>query len=67
MDRLDYHSDPAHYIKLIAAVAIVLVGVYLRFADFRYASLISTLIFLIGAIWIFRVVFRILEEPVKKS
>lgn len=67
MDRLDYHSDPAHYIKLIAAVAVVLVGVYMRFADFRYASLISTIIFLIGAFFIFRIVFRIMEEPVKKS
>jgi len=66
MDRLDYHSDPKHYIKLIATIAIILVGVYLRFAEFRYASLISTLIFLAGAIMMFRVVFRIMEAPAKK-
>ena len=65
MDRLDYHSDPKHYIKLIASIAIILVGVYLRFAEFRYSSLISTVIFLIGTVWMFRIVFKILEEPKK--
>jgi hypothetical protein len=67
MDRLDYASEPRHYIKLIVTVAIMLVGVYLRFAEFRYASLLSTVIFLIGAIWMFRIVFRIMEEPAKRA
>jgi hypothetical protein len=65
MDRLEYASEPRHYIKLLVAIVIVIVGIYLRFADFRYSSLIATLIFLAGTIWIFRIVFRIMEEPKK--
>ncbi len=65
MDRLDYHSDPKHYIKLIASVFVVLIGVYLHLADFKYSSPISVVIVLIGAFFIFRTVFGILEEPAK--
>jgi uncharacterized membrane protein HdeD (DUF308 family) len=67
MDRLDYHNDPKHYVKLIATVAIILVGIYLHLADFRYSSPISVMIILIGAFFMFRTVFRILEEPAKKA
>lgn len=65
MDRLDYHSEPSHYIKLIASAFIVLVGVYMHLADFKYSSPISVVIVLIGAFLIFRTVFRIMEEPAK--
>jgi hypothetical protein len=67
MDRLDYYSEPDHYKKLIASIVIILVGIYLRFADFRYSSLIATVIFLIGTVWMFSIVFSILEKPAKKS
>lgn len=67
MDRTDYHNDPKHYIKLIASIFVVLVGVYLHLADFKYSSPISVVIVLIGAFFIFRNVFRILEEPAKKA
>jgi uncharacterized membrane protein HdeD (DUF308 family) len=65
MDRLDYHSEPSHYIKLIAAAMVVLVGIYLHLADFKYSSPISVIIVLIGAFFIFRTVFKIMEEPAK--
>jgi len=67
MDRLDYHSEPSHYIKLIASAMIVLVGIYLHLADFKYSSPISVVIVLIGAFCIFRTVFKIMEEPAKKA
>ena len=67
MDRLDYHSEPSHYIKLIASAMIVLVGVYLHLADFKYSSPISVVIVLIGAFLIFRTIFKIMEEPAKKA
>ncbi|MGN6180367.1 MAG: hypothetical protein ACTHNW_14365 [Mucilaginibacter sp.] len=63
MDRLDYHSEPSHYIKLIASAALVLIGIYMHLADFKYSSPISVVIVLIGAFFIFRTIFRIMEEP----
>ena len=67
MDRLDYHSDPKHYIKLIITIAVIIFGIYLHLADFRYSSPISVVIILTGAFFMFRTVFRIMEEPAKKA
>ena len=61
MDRLEHASAPIHYIKLVIAIVIVIVGVYLRFADFRYSSEIANVIFIIGALWIFNIVFKIIK------
>ena len=39
-----------HYILLTIAVIIGIVGVYLRFADFKYASAAANIILVIGVI-----------------
>jgi uncharacterized membrane protein len=51
-----------YVVQLVAAIVLGLVGVYLRFADFRYASYVADVIFLIAVILAFRIVFAWLEK-----
>jgi type VI protein secretion system component VasK len=50
-----------HYILLTIAVIIGIVGVYLRFADFKYASAVANTILVIGVIVTLKAVFAILK------
>jgi len=59
--RLEAASEPRHYIQLTIAIIIGLVGVYLRFADFKFASEIADVIFLIATIIVIKIVFTILK------
>lgn len=47
---------------IILAIVIGLVGVYLRFADFRYSSQIADVIMLIATVIVFRAVFNWMEK-----
>lgn len=46
---------------IIVAIVIGLVGIYLRFADFKHASEIADIIFFIAIIIVFRTVFSWLK------
>jgi len=59
--RLEEASAPRHYIQLVVVIVIGLVGIYLRYADFRYSSLVADAILLIAAFLMFRIVFRIMK------
>ncbi|WP_214072167.1 hypothetical protein [Mucilaginibacter sp. dw_454] len=50
-----------HYILLVIAIIIGLVGVYLRFADFRHASAVANVILALGAGVALKAVFDIIS------
>ncbi|HEK22376.1 MULTISPECIES: hypothetical protein [unclassified Mucilaginibacter] len=54
-------NSEKHYIALILAVAIGLVGVFIRFADFHWASATGNILMGIGTILVLRAVFAILK------
>jgi hypothetical protein len=54
-------NSESHYKFLVLTIVIGLVGVYLRFAEFPHATLISNIILLVGSIMALRAVFGILK------
>ncbi|MDB5127290.1 hypothetical protein [Mucilaginibacter sp.] len=54
-------NGEGHYILLTIAVIIGIVGVYLRFADFKYASAAANIILIIGVVVTLKAVFAILK------
>ena len=54
-------NEPRHYILLVVAIFIGLVGVYLRFLDFKYASGIGNVILVIGTGIGLKAVFAIMK------
>jgi hypothetical protein len=50
-----------HYILLVVAIVIGLVGVYLRFADFKASSIVANIIMVIGIIVGLKAVFAIVK------
>ncbi|RYZ99574.1 MAG: hypothetical protein EOP47_16450 [Sphingobacteriaceae bacterium] len=61
MSSVQNANSERHYILLTIAIVIGLVGVYLRFADFSYASAISNIILIIGVIISLKAVFAIMK------
>jgi len=57
MDSTREDSSLPFVTTIIAAIVLGLVGVYLRFADFKYSSPIADVIFLIATVIVFRAVF----------
>ncbi|MET3978847.1 hypothetical protein ABIB62_001416 [Mucilaginibacter sp. UYP25] len=54
-------NSVSHYTFLVITVMIGLVGVYLRFAEFPHATLVSNIILLFASIICLRAVFGILK------
>jgi hypothetical protein len=54
-------NSERHYILLVIAIVIGLVGVYLRFADFKHASAVANLIMAVGAGVALKAVFNIID------
>lgn len=54
-------NSVSHYTFLILTIVIGLVGVYLRFAEFPHATLISNLILLVASGLCLKAVFGILK------
>jgi hypothetical protein len=54
-------NSESHYKFLVATIILGLVGVYLRFAEFPHATLVSNIILLIAAIVTLKAVFGILK------
>jgi nitrogen fixation-related uncharacterized protein len=62
MSSTEHANDERHYILLVVAIIIGLVGVYLRFAgDAAYYSWIANVILIIGVAIALKAVFTILE------
>lgn len=61
MNSVENANAERHYILLVISIVIGLVGVYLRFADFHYASAIANIILVIGTIICLKAVFAIMK------
>ncbi|WP_121246491.1 hypothetical protein [Mucilaginibacter phyllosphaerae] len=54
-------NSESHYKFLVLTIIVGLVGVYLRFAEFPHATLISNLILLVASFVCLKAVFGILK------
>ena len=61
MSSVQEANSERHYILLVIAIVIGLVGVYLRFADFKYASAVANVILIAGVGVGLKAVFSILQ------
>jgi hypothetical protein len=61
MNRTEEANAPRHYILLVVAIIIGLVGIYIRFADFKHASAVANIILVAGVIVCLKAVFDILK------
>jgi hypothetical protein len=64
MNLIDESEDKSlpYVATIIVAVVIGLVGIYLRFADFRYSSEVGDVILGIAAIIVFSTVFKWMKK-----
>jgi hypothetical protein len=61
MNSAENANKESHYILIVVAIVIGLVGIYLRFADFRYVNIVSNIILIIGVLIALKAVFAILK------
>ncbi len=61
MNATEEANSEKHYILMVIAIVIGLVGIYLRFADFRYNNIIANIILIIGVLIALKAVFAILK------
>ncbi len=61
MNSVEEANSERHYIFLVVAIVVGLVGVYLRFADFKHASAVANVILAIGAGMALKTVFAIIK------
>jgi hypothetical protein len=61
MNSVEEANSERHYILLVVAIIIGLVGVYLRFADFKHASFVANIILAIGVGIALKTVFAIIK------
>jgi len=61
MNQTEEANNETHYLVITVAVIIMLVGVYLRFADFKSAEIIGNILLIIGVGVSLKGVFGILQ------
>lgn len=61
MNSTEHANQEKHYILIVIAVVIMIVGVYLRFADFKSAEIVANIILIGGVAVALKAVFGILE------
>ncbi|MEO8885780.1 MAG: hypothetical protein ABI367_06930 [Mucilaginibacter sp.] len=61
MSSIQEANSERHYILIVIAIIIGLVGVYLRFADFKHASAVANIILAAGVVVCLKAVFAILK------
>jgi len=54
-------NSPRHYLLLVVAIVVGLLGVFLRFADFKFASGIANVLLVIGTGIALKAVFAIMK------
>jgi len=54
-------NSPRHYVLLVVAIVVGLLGVFLRFADFKFASAIANVLLVIGTGIALKGVFAIMK------
>ena len=58
-------NSERHYLLITVAVIIMIVGVYLRFADFKAATIVANILLITGVAISLEGRFRILEVSLK--
>jgi hypothetical protein len=61
MNSVKHANEDRHYILLVIAIVIGLVGVYLRFAEFPHASAVANVILAAGVVVCLKAVFDIMK------
>lgn len=61
MSPTEEANSESHYLLIVVAVIIGIIGVYLRFADFHYANIIANILLVIGIAISLKAVFAILK------
>ena len=62
MNKTEEANSERHYLLLVVAIIIGIVGVYLRFvADFRHVNIVANIILIIGVAIAMKAVYDILE------
>lgn len=61
MNSTEHANQEKHYLLITLAVIIMIIGVYLRFADFKSAEVAANIILIIGVALGLKGVFDILE------
>ncbi|HEY8783166.1 MAG TPA: hypothetical protein VIM16_16185 [Mucilaginibacter sp.] len=61
MNATEESNSEKHYLLITIAVIIGIIGIYLRFADFRYNNIVANIILFIGAALGLKAVFTILK------
>jgi hypothetical protein len=61
MNPTEEANAERHYLLITVAVIFMIVGVYLRFADFNAATIVANIILIIGVILSLKAVFAILK------
>lgn len=61
MSSIQEANSERHYILLVIAIVIGLVGVYLRFAPFGHASAVANIILAVGVVVALKAVFSIIK------
>ncbi len=61
MESTENANSESHYIQIVIAIVIGLFGVYLRFADFHYATIIANILLIAGVGVALKAVFAILK------
>ena len=61
MNSMEEANSERHYILLTLAIIVGIIGIYLRFADFKHASAVANVIFVAGIAWALKIVIGILK------
>ncbi|MDB4922341.1 hypothetical protein [Mucilaginibacter sp.] len=61
MNSTENANAEGHYKLMVLAIVIGTIGVYLRFADFHYSSIVSNIILIIGVLLALKSIFAILK------
>jgi len=61
MNPTEEANSESHYILIVVAIIIGIVGIYLRFADFHYSNLIANILLIAGVGIALKAVFTILK------
>ena len=61
MNPTEEANSESHYMTIVVAVIIGVTGVYLRFADFHYSTIVANILLIIGVGIALKAVFAILK------
>jgi hypothetical protein len=61
MNPTEEANSESHYFTIVIAVIVGITGVYLRFADFHYSTIVANILLIIGVGIALKAVFAILK------